>query len=98
MNIGILRCMQRSVKPPSRRYNSAKRQTAAQRTRRAILDSALRLFTEQGYAGTTMAEIAATAGVAVDTVYTVVGPKLALFRLLMETAISGTDEPVPAEE
>lgn len=90
--------MDPSVKPPARRYNAARRRAAAQRTRRAILDAALRLFTERGYAGTTMADIAATAGVALDTVYAVVGRKPTLFRLLVETAISGTDEPVAAEE
>ena len=90
--------MERSVKPPSRRYNAAGRRAAAQRTRRAILDAAVRLFTERGYAGTTMADIAAAAGVALDTIYAVVGPKPTLFRLLIETAISGADEPIPAEE
>ena len=37
------------------------------------------------------------AGVALDTVYASVGPKPALFRHLIETAISGGDQPVPAE-
>ena len=34
-----------------------------------MLEAALRLFGEQGYARTTLAEIAATAGVSVETVY-----------------------------
>lgn len=84
------------VKPRS--YNAPRRRAAAQRTRRAILDAAIRLFVERGYAGTTMAEVAAAAGVALDTVYAAVGPKPTLFRLLVETAISGTDAPMPAEE
>ncbi|MBV9577670.1 MAG: helix-turn-helix transcriptional regulator [Chloroflexi bacterium] len=63
------------------------RQAAAQLTRRAILDAATRLFTERGYARTTMADIAAGAGVALDTVYASVGRKAALFRLLVEAAI-----------
>jgi len=45
-----------------------------------------------------VAKIAAGAGVAVDTVYAAVGAKSVLFRLLLETAFSGTDEAVPAEE
>jgi hypothetical protein len=45
-----------------------------------------------------MAAIATTAGVALDTVYAAVGRKSTLFRLLIETAISGTDEPVPAQD
>ena len=90
--------MERSVKSPARRYNAAGRRAAAQRTRRLILAEAVRLFTERGYAGTTMADIAAAARVALDTVYATVGPKPTLFRLLIETAISGTDRPVAAEE
>lgn len=63
-----------------------------------ILQAARELFTEQGSAATTVAGVAAEAGVAVDTVYAAVGAKPVLFRLLLETAISGTDEAVPAEE
>lgn len=44
-----------------------------------------------------MPAIAAAAGVALDTVYSVLGPKPKLFRLLVELAISGEDVPVPAE-
>jgi AcrR family transcriptional regulator len=45
-----------------------------------------------------MPAIAQAAGVALDTVYATVGRKPALFRLLVEMAISGQKEPVPAEE
>ena len=41
---------------------------------------------------------AKAAGVALDTVYATVGKKPALFRLLIEMAISGSDAAVPAEE
>lgn len=86
------------VKPPARSYNAAGRRTVAQRTRRDILAAATQLFTERGYVATTMADVAVAAGVALDTIYAVVGRKPTLFRLLIETAISGTDEPVAAEE
>ena len=82
----------------TRPYHSPQRRAAAQQTRRAILDAATRLFLERGYTATTMATIAEAGGVAVDTVYASVGPKPRLFRLLIELAISGTDEPVPALE
>jgi AcrR family transcriptional regulator len=85
-----------SVKP--RRYRSSVREEQARRTRLAILDAARLLFTEQGYAATTIAQIAAAARVAVDTVYASAGTKPVLMRLLVETAISGEDQPVPAEE
>ncbi|HZU74863.1 MAG TPA: TetR family transcriptional regulator [Acidimicrobiales bacterium] len=41
----------------------------AQRTRNTILQAALRLFLEQGYQRTTMAEVAAAAGVSLGAVY-----------------------------
>lgn len=88
--------MNQPVKP--RRYRSSVREQQARRTRQAILSAARELFAEHGYAATTIAQIAAAAGVAVDTVYASVGTKPVLMRLMMETAISGTDQPVPAEQ
>lgn len=84
--------------PVKRRYDASNRREAAARTRRAILDAALDLFTRRGYAATPMTAIAAQAGVALDTVYASVGRKPQLARLLVETAISGTTRAVPAEE
>ncbi len=84
------------VKP--RPYRSSVREEQARRTRQAILTAARQLFAEHGYAATTIAQIAAAARVAVDTVYASVGTKPVLMRLLMETAISGTDQAVPAEQ
>jgi AcrR family transcriptional regulator len=83
------------TQPVKRRYNAAGRRAAAARRRTAILQAATQLFLAKGYPGTTMAAIAQAAGVAAETVYAVVGTKPELFRLLTETAISGTDEPVP---
>lgn len=85
--------MTEDVKP--RGYHAPRRQAQARRTRRAILDAAARLFVERGYAATTMTAVAEAAGVALDTVYAAVGAKPVLFRLLVETAISGTEAPVP---
>jgi len=82
----------------SRPYHAPRRREAAAQTRRAILDAATRLFAENGYTAVKMAQIAAGAGVATDTVYAAIGPKPVLFRLLIERAISGEDEPVTAEE
>ena len=53
------------------------------------------MFLTRGYLDTTMAAVAGEAGVSTETVYAVVGTKPEVFRLLTETAISGTDEPVP---
>lgn len=84
--------------PVKRRYDVTKRRQAADRTRAAILDAARDLFTERGYAATTMIAIAEQAGVALDTVYASAGRKPDLARLLIETAISGTGGAVPAEQ
>lgn len=46
----------------------------------------------------TMRAIAERAGVALDTVYEVTGKKPLLARLLVETAISNSDQAVPAEQ
>lgn len=81
-----------------RRYHSPRRAEQAAATRHAVLTSARRLFTEQGYAATTVAAVAAGAQVAVDTVYAAVGRKPELLREVVETAISGTDLAVPAEQ
>ena len=81
-----------------RRYDATGRRQAAERTRAAILDAARELFAERGYAATPMTAIAERAGVALDTVYASAGRKPELARLLIETAISGTDQAVPAEQ
>ena len=84
--------------PVKRRYDTTRRGEAAARTRVAILDAARQLFTERGYAVTPVTAIAGQAGVALDTVYASVGRKPQLARLLIETAISGTGQAVPAEQ
>lgn len=80
-----------------RRYHSPRRAEQAAVTRAAVLAAARELFVADGYAATTVADIARRARVAVDTVYATVGRKPALLREVIETAISGTDEAVPAE-
>jgi AcrR family transcriptional regulator len=69
----------------------------AAQTRRDILMAARRLFVEHGYASTSMQQIADEAGVALQTVYSSVGPKasiiLALVDLIDEEA--GLEELIP---
>src|SRR5947209_6427527 len=90
---------QKSKRPRERRrYDASRRLAAAQQTRQAILAAARQLFLERGYALTTMAAIAAAAGVSHETVYAAFGPKPALLQYLIEIALSGTAEPVPALE
>jgi AcrR family transcriptional regulator len=63
---------------------STRRQRQAEATRRDILLAARRLFGERGYAGTSMAEIAAAADVAVPTIYASVGSKRELVLALVD--------------
>lgn len=94
VNIRRLALSRTSVKSRKRRYDTTGRQASAQQTRRRILDAALELFLERGYTRTTMEAIATEASVSIETVYLSVGGKASLVRYLVETAISGTDEPV----
>jgi AcrR family transcriptional regulator len=79
-----------------RHYDASGRRAAAARTRRAIVDAARALFIERGYEATTIAAIAPATGVSHETVYAAFGPKPALFRHLVELALSGTGEEIPA--
>src|SRR2546422_10166045 len=58
----------RHVKAP-RRYDSTRRRAQAAQTRQDILKAAQQLFREGGYAGTTITDVAAAAGVAVGASY-----------------------------
>ncbi|MDX6205890.1 MAG: hypothetical protein QOF39_1947 [Frankiales bacterium] len=77
-----------------RAYRSAARTDAARRTRRQVLEAAHRLFGEQGYPRTTLVEIAAAAGVSVETVYKTFRNKRGLLKELADVTIGGDDEPV----
>lgn len=86
--------MPKAVKQ-SRAYNSPRRREQAAETRRAILDAAKLLFIRDGYAGTTMAAIAAEAGVALKTVYVAFETKASLLRALWHFLLRGDEEDVP---
>jgi TetR/AcrR family transcriptional regulator of autoinduction and epiphytic fitness len=78
----------------NRRYASPRRQEQARQTRRAILDAAAKLFVEPGYAATPLTAVAAEAGVAVQTVYSVFGSKRQLLSDLVDVTLAGDDERV----
>jgi AcrR family transcriptional regulator len=74
--------------PPNRR------QLQAAQTRRDIVMAATKLFTRQGYARTSVTDIAREAGVAVQTIYSSVGSKAQLVTAMLDEidAISGIPE------
>ncbi|WP_283135866.1 TetR/AcrR family transcriptional regulator [Rhizohabitans arisaemae] len=69
-----------------RRYDSLRRTTQAQRTRVEIADAARRLFVAQGWAATTVRDVAREAGVSVPTVYAAYGNKTGLATALADAA------------
>src|SRR5688500_5517410 len=79
-----------------RKYDISRRRHQARNTELRILDAARTLFLDVGYASTGMADIAAAAGVAVQTIYNAVGGgKAAVFKRVWDVAVSGDIEPVP---
>jgi AcrR family transcriptional regulator len=75
-----------AVKPQSGRKG---RREQAIRTRDRMLDAALALFMEQGYEDTTIQQVAAAAGVAVQTVYFTFGNKARLLSEVQDRVILG---------
>ena len=75
-------------------YRSTLRAEQAQRTRAAVLDAAGRCFVQRGYAATTMKDVAAAAGVSVQTVFGQ-GSKASLMLACVDRAVVGDDESVP---
>src|SRR5215468_4519551 len=75
-----------------------RRQQKARQTRRRILAAAAELFTRQGYAATTIQQVAEQADVAWQTVYSVFGTKAAILSAVFDVAVAGDDEPAPVAE
>jgi AcrR family transcriptional regulator len=69
-----------------RPYHSPLRRAQADATRARILDAALVLFSETGYAATTIAAVARKAGVVPETIYASFGTKKALIDGLIDRA------------
>jgi AcrR family transcriptional regulator len=80
---------------PKRQYVSPRRREQAEATRREILRAAQSLFEGQGYPATTMAAIAAEAGVSLKTVYLGFETKSGVLRALWDVLLRGErDVPV----
>jgi AcrR family transcriptional regulator len=82
----------------TRRYESPRRAAQAAATRRQILESAGKLFARDGYAATTVAAIAADAGVALKTVYVAFETKSGLVRALWNLRLRGDDEELTVQD
>jgi AcrR family transcriptional regulator len=72
-----------------------RQQIAAEETRRVIVAAAATLFLERGYRATSIGDIAAAAGVAVQTIYNSIGPKREVLSRVLDFAAAGQHAPTP---
>ena len=73
----------------------AGRRDRARATRLRMIHAAQKVFTSHGYAGARMIDVAAEAGVAVQTVYFTFHTKAELLQACYELAVLGEDDPRP---
>ena len=76
----------------TRRYESPQRRAQAAATRAQILEAAGQLFVQQGFTATSMASIAAEAGVALKTVYVAFETKSGVLRSVWNLRLRGDGE------
>lgn len=88
--------MEGSIGP--RPYSSPRRARQAAQTRSDVVAAATKLFLERGWAGTTVAAVAAEAQVAVDTVYSNFSSKAGLLAAAKDVAKVGDTDPIPLME
>ncbi len=83
---------------PKRTYDATKRRERAASERRAtrqrVLAAAQRLFEQKGYTATTIDDIAAEAGVAIQSVYKSGTSKAELLQRVVEVVVAGDDQHV----
>jgi AcrR family transcriptional regulator len=81
-----------------RPYAAPNRGAAAQRTRASIVDAAKRSFEDVGWAGTTIAAVARSAGVSPKTIESAFGTKAALLAAAFDYAMRGDIDPIPVAQ
>jgi AcrR family transcriptional regulator len=81
--------------PAARRLQSyaVQREEKSERSRRLVLDAALKLFSRQGFRGTSVREIADSAGVSIGNLYHHFPDKEAIFRSLLDEYREMTTDP-----
>ncbi len=88
--------------PKRRPYSSPLRADQARLTSKAIVDAAVTLFSEKGYAAVSLDAVAEAAGVSRATVFTSVGGKPEVLRAAFQAAFAraagGEDGPMPLVE
>jgi AcrR family transcriptional regulator len=87
--------LERVVTEVKRSYDASGRREQARARRLGVVLAARDLFERDGYRPTTIAAIAAQAGVSAESVYKSFGSKAALAKAVFDIALAGDDEPVP---
>ena len=81
-----------------RSYDASRRREQARARRLAVVQAARDLFEQDGFRPTTIAAVAAHAGVSAESVYKGFGTKAALAKAVFDLVIGGDDEPVPVAQ
>jgi AcrR family transcriptional regulator len=78
----------------SRPYQGVARQARTRRTRAAVVEAALSLFVERGYAATTIEAISDRSDTPQATVYRLFSSKLGILKAVLDVSVGGDDEAV----
>jgi AcrR family transcriptional regulator len=81
-----------------RSYDASGRRARARARRLAVVLASRELFERDGFRATTVAAVAAHAGVSPESIYKTFGTKAALAKAVFDLVIAGDDEPVPVAE
>jgi AcrR family transcriptional regulator len=81
-----------------RSYDASGRREQARARRLAVVLAARDLFERDGFRPTTIAAIAARAGVSAESVYKGFGTKAALAKAVFDLGVAGDDEAIPVAE
>ena len=84
--------------PVKRTYDSSRRRQQAAETKGLIVRTARDLFLEHGYGRTTVADIARSAGVSVETIYGAFGTKATVLHRAWDITIGGDEQDIVFHE
>jgi AcrR family transcriptional regulator len=90
--------MEARLSSATRPYDGRARRADAETRRRRVVEVAHRLFLEQGYGATSIAAIAAGAGVAAPTVYAAFTSKAGVLARVVDVAVAGHHDDVALRE
>jgi AcrR family transcriptional regulator len=76
---------------PRRRYDNSNRSASARATRRRVVAAAAALFSERGFASTSVRSIAERSGVSAESIYAGFGSKAAILQAWIDVAAAGDD-------